>query len=182
METKNIFETKALPLLPSAMAAAYNAGQITLVDEVIYFTKDLKSNTSVDMVLASDVQSTGLTNVNAGKLEQGNYMLLTGVRLRTATITAGGNVAEADFSGQLNKNVANGEIEINVSGKPILPRMSNGRFVTGTTAKWNNYFALDCPKLIVPSAPIDAKLYLSAGCAGLVAARLELHGVMTVRA
>jgi len=172
-------------ILPQEVQNAIQNRQLTLVDNVLYFTKALNNNTTIELVQDSDTKVAGITNVNSGKLEAGNYMLLSGIRLQTATIAASAtqaDLAAADFSTTLNKQVANGELEIVAAGKPILPRISCRRFVTGTSAKWNNYFALDCPKLIVPQAPIRSNLYVFASTGGTLAARLELHGVMTVRA
>jgi len=184
MNTKKDFMANK-SILPKEVQSAIENRQLTLVDNVLYFTKALSNNTTCELVQDSDTKVAGITNVNSGKLEAGNYLLLSGVRLQTATVTATASQADlaaADFSTALHKQVANGELEITAAGKPILPRMSCRRFVTGTTAKWNNYFALDCPKLIVPQAPIRSNLYVFASTGGTVAARLELHGVMTVRA
>jgi len=173
-----------LSILPQEVQNAIQNRQLTLVDNVLYFTKALNNETTCELVKDSDTKVSGITNVNGGKLEAGNYMLLSGIRLRTATVAANADqaaLAAASFS-SLNAQVANGELEITAAGKPLLPRSSNGRFVTGNDVKWNNYFALDCPKLIVPQAPIRANLYMLASTGGTVAARLELHGVMTVRA
>jgi len=172
-------------ILPQEVQNAIQNRQLTLVDNVLYFTRALNNDTTCELVKDSDTKVAGITNVNAGKLEAGNYLLLSGVRLQTATVTANADqaaLAAADFSTTLNKQVANGELEITAAGKPILPRISCRRFATGSDAKWNNYFALDCPKLIVPQAPIRSNLYLYATTGGTIAARLELHGVMTVRA
>ena len=172
-------------ILPKEVQAAIQNRQLTLVDNVLYFTRALNNDTTCELVKDSDTKTAGITNVNAGKLEAGNYLLLSGIRLQTATVATNADqaaLAAADFSATINPKVANGELEITAAGKPILPRISCRRFVTGTSAKWNNYFALDCPKLIVPQAPIRSNLYVYASTGGTIAARLELHGVMTVRA
>ena len=184
MNSKKEFKSN-LNILPPEVQAAIQNRQLTLVDTVLYFTKALNNNNTSELVQDSDTKVAGITNVNGGKLEAGNYMLLTGIRLRTATVTANADhtaLAAASFTSTLNNQVANGELEIVAAGKPLLPRCSCGRFATGSNVKWNNYFALDCPKLIVPQAPIRANLYMQASTGGTVAARLELHGVMTVRA
>ena len=184
MDTKKEFRAN-MQILPTEVQNAILNRQLTLVDQVLYFTKALNNNNTAELVQDSDTKVAGITNVNGGKLEAGNYMLLSGIRLRTATVTANADhsiLAAANFTGALNNQVANGELEIVAAGKPLLPRCSNGRFVTGSDVKWNNYFALDCPKLIVPQAAIRANLYMQASTGGTVAARLELHGVMTVRA
>ena len=184
MNTKKLFQSR-LDILPPEVQNAINSNQITLVDNVLYFTKALNNNNTAELVQDSDTKVAGITNVNGGKLEAGNYMLLSGIRLRTATVAANASLADlaaADFTNKLHHQVANGELEITAAGKPLLPRISNGRFATGNDAKWNNYFALDCPKLIVPQASLRANLYMLASTGGTVAARLELHGVMTVRA
>ena len=180
---KKVF-TKNLDILPPEVQNALNSGKLTMIDNVLYFTKSLNNNNTAELVQDSDTKVAGITNVNGGKLEAGNYFLMTGIRLRTATVAANASPADlaaANFNA-LNSQAANGELEIVAAGKPLLPRSSCGRFVTGNNAYWNNYFPLDCPKLIVPQAPIRANLYMQASTNGTVAARLELHGVMTVRA
>ena len=184
MDGKKIFQ-KNLDALPKEVQNALSSGKLTMIDNVLYFTKSLNNNNTAELVQDSDTKVAGITNVNGGKLESGNYFLMTGIRLRTATVTANAtptDLAAANFNSTLNSQVANGELEIVAAGKPLLPRSSCGRFATGSNVNWNNYFALDCPKLIVPQAPIRANLYMSASTGGTVAARLELHGVMTVRA
>lgn len=168
-------------LLPAQVAKALDNGTLRIVDTILYSAKPLNSDTTIELMKASDTQVAGITNVNNRKLEANNYMVVTGLRLMTAQVTGTGEaaLAAADFSGVLDAQVANGELELKVAGKTIMPRNSNRRFVTGTSARWNNYFALDCPKLIVPQAEIQPILYLNAATTG-VAARIELHGVRTI--
>ena len=102
-------------ILPKEVQNAIENRQLTLVDNVLYFTKALNNNTTCELVQDSDTKVAGITNVNSGKLEAGNYLLLSGVRLQTATITAAAtqaDLAAADFSTALHKQVANGELEI----------------------------------------------------------------------
>ena len=183
MSAKKFMENTAL--LPQEIQDAIKNKVLTLVDSVVYSAKPLKASTTVELMTPSDTQKVGTTNVNNRKLEAGQFMLVSGVRLATATVAQDATdeqIAAADFSGALNAVVANGELDIIVAGKTILPRNSNRRFVTGTAVALNNYFALDCPKLVVPQAEIVPTLYLSQSTGGTVAARLELHGVRTVRA
>lgn len=168
-------------LLPPEVQTALANNVLRIVDTVLYATKPLNSDTTIELMKASDTQVAGITNVNNRKLEANNYMVVTGLRLQTATVTTATDaaLAAADFSGALNPQVANGELELKVAGKTIMPRNSNRRFVTGTSARWNNYFPLDCPKLIVPQAEIQPILYLNAATTN-IAARIELHGVRTI--
>ena len=171
--------------LPEVKAALAN-GSFTTVDTVLYSAKALGAETSKELMQSKDTQLEGVTNVNNRKLEAGQYMLLTGVRMQTATI-AGADaidnaaIAGADYDTKLNSQVANGELDIVVAGKTLFPRNSCQLFSTGANSALRGYYPLDCPKLIVPQAEIVPTLRLNASSGGRVVARIELHGVKTIR-
>jgi hypothetical protein len=171
-------------VLPVEIKEALNARQLTLVDSVLYSARFLKSDTTIELMQASDTQREGITNVNNRKLEASQYMLLNGIRLQAKTLTEETETAltDADFASvPLLGVIANGELDIVVAGKNLFPRNSCQIFNSGTNQQLNGYFALDCPKLIVPQAEIVPTLRLNHAAAANTAVRLELHGVKTVR-
>lgn len=174
--------------LPSEIQAGLNSRAITLVDAIIYSAKALGDNTTKEMMEASDTSKSGITNLNNRKLETNQYMMVTGIRLQTATISGTeaiteANIASADFDTKINSIVANGELEISAAGKPIFPRNSCQIFNTGTyNTMLRGLYLLDCPKMIVSQAEIVPTLRLNATSGGRIVARVELHGVKTVRA
>jgi hypothetical protein len=172
-------------LLPEVKAAIAN-GTLTLVDAVIYSARALNADTSIELMQSSDTQREGVTNVNNRKLESGQYMLLKGIRLQTAAIAGSdaidaAKIAAADYDAKINTQVANGELDIIVAGKTLFPRNSCQIFSTGSNSPLRGYYPLDCPKIIVPQAEIVPTLRLNASSGGRVVARIELHGVKTVR-
>lgn len=159
---------------------------LTLVDAVLYSAKALGDNTTKELMDAADNQKSGVTNVNNRKLEAGQYMLVKAVRLQTATIAgtdpiSEANITAADYDTKINPIVANGELDIIVAGKNIFPRNSCQIFSTGANADLRGFYPLDCPKMIVPQAEIVPTLRLNSTSGGRVVARIELHGVKTIR-
>jgi hypothetical protein len=156
---------------------------------------------------SSDTQLEGITNLNNRKLEAGQYMLLTGIRLLAASnrleiLDRAGDdaglvlqqatsenythhAASAHFSELSNHScLANSELDIVVAGKTLFPRNSCQLFRRHNLE--NNaygYYRLACPKLIVPQAEIIPTLRMNAATAGLAdyLVRIELCGVKTVR-
>ena len=141
---------------------------------------------------SSDTQLENVTNLNNRKLEAGQYMLLTGIRLLAASVSGeispsqtAGYAATAYFNDVGNFSfLANSELDIVVAGKTLFPRNSCQMF--RRYANDNNgfgYYRLACPKLIVPQAEIIPTLRMNAAAAGQAdyLVRLELCGVKTVR-
>jgi hypothetical protein len=51
-------------ILPQEVQNAITNRQLTLVDNVLYFTKALSNNTTCELVQDSDTKVAGITNVN----------------------------------------------------------------------------------------------------------------------
>ena len=179
-------------LLPKEVQAALQSGSLTLVDEALYSVKRTNFASTVELMQSSDTQLENITNLNNRKLEAGQYMLLTGIRVLAASIsgeTAPAQVsayaATAFFQDLSSYNfLANSELDIVVAGKTLFPRNSCQMFRRNNNE--NNslgYYRLACPKLIVPQAEIIPTLRMNAAAAGQAdyLVRLELCGVKTVR-
>ena len=186
LSTSKMEMNEMMALLPSEIREGLASGNLKLVDAVIYSSKALDNATSKELMAASDNQREGITNLNNRKLEALQYFMLKGIRLRTATIEGSDaiteqNIAEADYSKAIDAKVANGELEILVSGKTAFPRNSCGVFQTNEVAL-SGYHELDCPRLIAPQSEIVPTLRTYGSTGGRVVARIELHGCKIIPA
>lgn len=176
-------------------------GTLKLVDTVIYSAKFLGGATTKELMLSSDNQKEGITNINNRKLEALQYFCLKGIRLLSAPVAAEAaeGVQAADVAdvnslasveyGEIAKEIANGELEILVSGKTAFPRNSCQVFVGNFDVR-PGYYELDNPRLIAPQSEIVPTLRLneayvaSLTAAGIedVAVRVELYGTKIIPA
>lgn len=179
-------------LLPQEVQAALKNGGLTLVDQALYSVKRTSFASTVELMQSSDTQLENVTNLNNRKLEAGQYMLLTGIRLIATSISGeissaqlNSYAATAQFSELGSYNfLANSELDIVVAGKTLFPRNSCQLF-----RRYNNsnnsygFYKLTCPKLIVPQAEIIPTLRMNAAASGQAdyLVRIELCGVKTVR-
>ncbi len=175
-----------VPMLPEGYRELVNKGAVRLVDRSFYSVKALGNSTSKELMQASDTQKDGITNVNNRKMETSQYFLLKGIRIQTANIAGEGEItddvmASADFTGNLDTTVANGELEISVAGKTAYPRNAVSMFETTENVK--GYRELDCPRLIAPQSEIVPTLHLAkAAGGGRVVVRITLVGTAMIPA
>lgn len=188
--------------LPNDIQAGLQSGSLKLVDSIIYSSKFLGGSTTKELMLSSDNQKEGVTNLNNRKLEALQYFVLSGIRLLSANVAeeaADGVQAVEDVTdinavaglefGEINKHVANGELEILVSGKTAYPRNSNQVFV-GNFDVMPGYYELANPRLIAPQSEIVPTLRLNESYAAKlkaegiddVAVRIELIGTRIIPA
>jgi len=96
-------------------------GNLQLVDSELAVVKLMVAGTT-QMFIDSDVKVTGISMINAAKLEKGEIFLLSGIQLLEA-VAAGDSVANivaSDF-GLISAATRNGKFEFKANGKTLIP-------------------------------------------------------------
>ena len=175
--------------LPVEIQGALKNGSLKIVDSVIYDQKYLANDTTKELMEASDTTQAGITNVNNRKLEPLNYMVVTGIRLLSKTISpaSAGNPTDAEIAAAALDTAAvgilNGELDIVVAGKTALPRTSCRIFGNTDSHEGKGYYQLESPFVIAPQAEIVPTLRVNAAVSsGNEVVRIELIGARIINA
>lgn len=175
--------------LPVEIQGALKNGSLKIVDSVIYDQKYLANDTTKELMEASDTTQAGITNVNNRKLEPLNYMVVTGIRLLSKTISpaSAGNPTDAEIAAAALDTAAvgilNGELDIVVAGKTALPRTSCRIFGNTDSHEGKGYYQLESPFVIAPQAEIVPTLRVNAAVSsGNEVVRIELLGARIINA
>lgn len=175
--------------LPVEIQGALKNGSLKIVDSVIYDQKYLAQDTTKELMEASDTTQAGITNVNNRKLEPLNYMVVTGIRLLSKTISpaSAGNPTDAEIAAAALDTAAvgilNGELDILVAGKTALPRTSCRIFGNTDSHEGKGYYQLESPFVIAPQAEIVPTLRVNAAVSsGNEVVRIELIGARIINA
>ena len=175
--------------LPVEIQGALKNGSLKIVDSVIYDQKYLAQDTTKELMEASDTTQAGITNVNNRKLEPLNYMVVTGIRLLSKTISpaSAGNPTDAEIAAAALDTAAvgilNGELDILVAGKTALPRTSCRIFGNTDSHEGKGYYQLESPFVIAPQAEIVPTLRVNAAVSsGNEVVRIELLGARIINA
>jgi len=175
--------------LPVEIQGALKNGSLKIVDSVIYDQKYLANDTTKELMEASDTTQAGITNVNNRKLEPLNYMVVTGIRLLSKTISpaSAGNPTDAEIAAAALDTAAvgilNGELDILVAGKTALPRTSCRIFGNTDSHEGKGYYQLESPFVIAPQAEIVPTLRVNAAVSsGNEVVRIELLGARIINA
>lgn len=175
--------------LPVEIQGALKNGSLKIVDSVIYDQKYLANDTTKELMEASDTTQAGITNVNNRKLEPLNYMVVTGIRLLSKTISpaSAGNPTDAEIAAAALDTAAvgilNGELDILVAGKTALPRTSCRIFGNTDSHEGKGYYQLESPFVIAPQAEIVPTLRVNAAVSsGNEVVRIELIGARIINA
>lgn len=191
---KAVFASLMAQVDKSVVEAIRNA-QIQVVDYALYVVRELKADTTVELLQSSDSKEVGITNLNDRKLDVNNYVLITGIQLLEASFSkAAASVTKTDLKGasygQISAAIANGELEIKMNDKVMLPRISCEVFKRGSATYGDNglvgYMAWECPKMIQPLTEIVPTLWLplstevtTFGSEACKAVKFVLHGIKT---
>lgn len=153
--TKNLsakaeFESR-MYMLPPDVVAMLKSQQLQLVDKMIYCNKSIDTAAYAELMVNSDVGVPGVTNINNRKLEPNEFFLLTGVTLLSGT----GLDAKAVAYGEVAAVIKNGDFQLRVGEKIVIPRTSCHMFDTAAqTNTQKGYYKLENPKLIAPQTEI----------------------------
>lgn len=185
---KSVME-EYVSMLPTEIQAALRNKNLKIVDSVLYDQKYLASDTTKELMEASDTTQAGITNVNNRKLEPLNYMVVTGIRLLSKTISpaSAGNPTDAEIAAAALDTAAvgilNGELDILVAGKTAFPRTSCRIFANTDDHQGKGYYALESPFVIAPQAEIVPTLRVNAAVSsGNEVVRIELLGARIINA
>lgn len=175
--------------LPVEIQGALKDRSLKIVDSVIYDQKYLANDTTKELMEASDTTQAGITNINNRKLEPLNYMVVTGIRLLSKTISpaSAGNPTDAEIAAAALDTAAvgilNGELDILVAGKTALPRTSCRIFGNTDSHEGKGYYQLESPFVIAPQAEIVPTLRVNAAVSsGNEVVRIELIGARIINA
>lgn len=174
-----------LSQLDKTVAAELKAGKRDIYDYNMYVTRFLDSDTTSELFLASDDKTVGLTNINSRQLEDKNFFLVTGVQLIAVKAeqpyeseAAAKEAAKGAIFTTIPTEIANGEFELKLGEKSLLPRISCQVFnKPADNGKPAGYYELETPKMIKPLTDIVPWLYLPKNCGGKVILKIILHGV-----
>ena len=167
------------------LALAIKSGSVQVVDFALYNSVALNANTTIEAFQASDDKEVGKTNINKRQLEANTYFLVTGIQILEANL-AGANGATIDIKNAeynvILPEIANGEFELKVGDKVLVPRNSMEIFRTPASVdKRVGYYELDCPKLITPLTDIVPWIYLPKATTNK-ALKIVFYGVKTNKA
>ena len=155
---KALYE-KMLNLLPADIQKAVRAGQLQLVDEVLYSVKRISGFRDKELMESGDNKEVGGTNVDKQKIEANKWSLLVAIQLLSG-ISA--NPAETNF-GICDKKILNGEFELEVGNTVIVPNVSCTVFDTrNRTDILPGYWSEFDPQFVTPNTEIKPRLKLAA--------------------
>lgn len=139
-------------------------GTYRLVDKVYFSIKALGNATSKELFIDDDKLKDGIINLSARKITSGHAFMIGGVQLQAAVIEGEDEITDAvmtdaDFSGALNPTILNGELEIKVGDKAILPYSSCSMFDAAANDKrgfhkLENGFFINPDTAIVPTLKV----------------------------
>lgn len=169
---------KMLNLLPEEIQKAVRAGQLQLVDEILYSVKKIGGFRDKELMESGDNKEVGITNVDKQKIEANKWTLLCGIQL-LGGIAA--NPAETKFE-ICDKKVLNGEFELEVGNTVIVPNVSCVVFDTHgridiIPGKWAEFD----PQFITPNTEIKPRLKLASDADANMNIYLALHVVSVAK-
>lgn len=148
------------------VAQAILNGEARFGEFSLYTARAAQANTTIELMLASDTQETGVTNCNNRKLPTNNYMAVGAIQLQEATIEGSeaitvDNIKGAAF-GKISNLTANGDFELKQGTSILLQRQSSEIFRTegGESRRFVGYHVLETPLLFLPETEIIPILYL----------------------
>lgn len=156
-----------------------------IYDYSMYVTRFLAADTTIELFKAADDKEVGLTNINSRQLEDKNYFLVTGIQLLAATSesaldseqAAKAFAKTAEFK-PISNVIANGEFELKLGEKSLLPRISCEVFRKGADdGKPEGYYKLEAPKMLKPLTDITPWLFLPKSQENKVVIKVVLYGV-----
>ena len=161
-------------------------GKARITDFSLYTSKALQGNCNQEIFEAKDQKDVGVCNINNRKLEASQYMLITAVQVLrgdfgTDTVNSD-NLKKLSF-GKIDEVMANGEFELKLDNKVLIPRSSMQNFLTDgpDNKKLTGYYRLGCPVMITPQTDIIPQIWLPANTkADKLAVKVILHGARIV--
>ena len=160
-------------MLPDHIRTALAANALKIVNNAFYRIIAFEGKQN-DLMENADTKMSGVTNVNARKLEENNFFLCTSIVLQTGIYNE--KPFDAEFGVPCNE-VLNGEFSLK-NGDKILVHPSSARIFDTRTL--NNViqgeWVLDNPKFIAPMVEIIPELKLPEKAPEKMAVKLILIG------
>lgn len=175
---KSEFEAR-LNNIDSTIATAVAEGKARITDYSLYTAKALAGNLNQEIFEAKDQKEVGVCNINNRKLEASQYMLITGVQVLSGTLANEGDPVRGVEFGKISAALANGEFELKLDNKVLIPRSSMNLFLTdGTDTKpYAGYYKLECPVMVTPQTDLIPQIWLPVGTTTTnLAIKVLLHG------
>ena len=175
---KNSLMTRAMKFL--AMNAhklsadcrnAINTGNGRWEEADYYIRKEVSAGNGIPPLIKSgDKETVGITNINSNRLPKGTNLSVDKLRLswaKHATITDPSKVAYSNTDATVDAAILNGELRIDIAGKPVLKMPMAAFFNTGGaySAVQGNFDVrtLQRPFLVPEDTSIDVSIQLPDG-------------------
>jgi hypothetical protein len=173
---------RRISMLPPTIQQGLANRSMQITDLVLYFTKKVGKSPKLELMENADVKAVGRTNVNARKLEAGQYFLMTGYSIQSAV---NADVSAANYA-HPDSTITNGELELKVGSKVLIPKTSLAmNYTTGRNDVQPGYRKVDNPKLVPPQTEIIAELSRSETASATsdndLCVRFFLHGVTVTK-
>lgn len=175
------FEAR-LSAIDQSLASCIKGGSVHTVDAVLYASRYLGSETTIELMQSADAKKVGETNINKRQLEANTYMLVTGVQVLMADEIKSQNDVKTAKWKTIDSSIANGEFELKCGDKVLIPRNSCEIFRTPDGYDGlKGYHALECPKFLSPLTDIIPQIWLPAAATDK-AVKVVFYGVRTNKA
>ncbi len=160
---------------------AIRAGRIALRDSTLYTARKIGKDKQVELCTANDGKDVGFTNLDRRSLEANNFFIATSIRILCGN---GENAKSVEYR-PLEGSMLNGELELKVGTKVVIPSISLTEFNrnqggTGRDVTPGEY-RLENPIMIGPQTGIIPTIKFAVEGQENTCIRIEFHGVQTVR-
>jgi hypothetical protein len=153
---KAMFE-RMMYLLPEDTQKSLKLGHLQLVDQIYYCTKNMEGLTERKLTDSYDNESPGLTNLDRMKIPTNRWVLLYGIQMLANN--EGVDKIRTGKYGIIPNNVLNGEFELQVGNRFMVPNVSCSVFDTRNREDlMTGYWAAFDPLFIVPGTEIKPNL------------------------
>ncbi|NLF41549.1 MAG: hypothetical protein GX587_02525 [Bacteroidales bacterium] len=149
---------KRLHLIDPAITEALKSQRMQIVDKNIYTAKKIGTATNAELMLNSDVAVAGVANINNRKLEANQSFLVTGIIL----LSCANADEKAGTYDTIPANIQNGDFQLMVGSKVLIPKISCQVFATGRNDLPKGYHRLENPKMIPPQTEIKPEIFCPA--------------------
>lgn len=174
--------------IPNEIAEKLLSGALRLSDAVMYACKPLSGNI-IKMFVTKDDKTVGRSNLDKGKLEDGQVFVMSAIRFMVGVDTVGaGEPADVAFfevnSDPKFANIENGEFKIVVDRKVIAEKMPMTVCATAGSKSQKGVYVFDNKRFLEPNKEIE--LTVEMGSTATLPAnawiRAEMIGALTLPA
>lgn len=157
--------------LPKEIQMALKQGKAQIADSPYYSTAEIRGTAS-KIIKTSVSEEIGITNLDNGKLGKNRYLTLSGIKLLYDA-----NSINGAFTDPFPADLLNGEWELELDGKIVLPKEPIRKFFDGfygyNINKPFGLYPLDNPKDVLPQSPIEVNIETKNEVTGFLKVFLE---------